>query len=151
MDGHDLRLESLEVTTENGQPWHGSYDYDGKPSNDYWRCQKNMGSQVKYISKKHTINGVIHSGEHLCTQCEAEGFRNITFCLDRTNVMSQYQVTLIAEQQQYPILLSNGNLVQQEQLSDGRHLAVWHDPWPKHSVTCLHLWQVILTLFKIPS
>ena len=133
LDGHDLRLESLEVTTENGQPWHGSYDYDGKQLTITQVPRKAwVHTKVQIHPAKNTqLMGLYTSGEHLCTQCEAEGFRNITFCLDRPDVMSQYQVTLIAEQQQYPILLSNGNLVQQEQLSDGRHLAVWHDPWPK--------------------
>ena len=69
----------------------------------------------------------------LCTQCEAEGFRRITYYLDRPDVMAIYTVTLRADKARYPVLLSNGNLVEQGSLDNGRHFAKWHDPFPKPS------------------
>jgi aminopeptidase N len=66
-----------------------------------------------------------------CTQCEAEGFRRITYYLDRPDVMSVFTVTIEAESERYPVLLSNGNLNELQELGDGRHRAVWHDPYPK--------------------
>jgi aminopeptidase N len=66
-----------------------------------------------------------------CTQCEAEGFRKITYYLDRPDVMSVFQTTIVADKQSYPILLSNGNPVDQGDLDDGRHWATWQDPFRK--------------------
>lgn len=68
-----------------------------------------------------------------CTQCEAEGFRRITFFPDRPDVMATYRVTIRADRTAFPVLLSNGNLIDQGDLDDGRHFAVWHDPFPKPS------------------
>ena len=67
------------------------------------------------------------------TQCEAEGFRRITYFLDRPDVMASYTVTLRADKAAYPVLLSNGNLVDQGELDDGRHFANWVDPFRKPS------------------
>ena len=67
------------------------------------------------------------------TQCEAEGFRRITWFLDRPDVMASYTVTLRADKRRYPVLLSNGNLVEQGDLDGGKHFAVWSDPFPKPS------------------
>ena len=75
--------------------------------------------------------GLYRSGGHFYTQCEAEGFRRITFYPDRPDVMSEFEVTLIADKNTYPVLLSNGNLLSQEDLADGYHQAVWHDPFKK--------------------
>lgn len=78
-----------------------------------------------------TLMGLYQSGKSLFTQCEAEGFRRITWFADRPDVMSRYTVTLRANPKLYPTLLSNGNLLQTETLADGRHQAVWEDPHPK--------------------
>ena len=80
-----------------------------------------------------TLMGLYVSGDHLFTQCEAEGFRRITWFPDRPDVMSRYRVTLRADQSKYPLLLSNGNLVSSQTLAEGRHEAVWDDPHPKPS------------------
>lgn len=80
-----------------------------------------------------TLMGLYVSGESLFTQCEAEGFRRITWFPDRPDVMSRYKVTLRADKARYPVLLSNGNLVSQRELEGNRHEAVWHDPHPKPS------------------
>ncbi len=78
------------------------------------------------------LEGLYHSGSMLCTQCEAEGFRRITYFPDRPDVMARFRVTLRADKVRYPVLLSNGNLV--EQGEDGeQHWAVWEDPSLKPS------------------
>ena len=77
------------------------------------------------------LSGLYASGSGLFTQCEAEGFRRITYFLDRPDVMAEFTVTLRADKAKYPVLLSNGNLVAQSDLDNGRHLARWHDPFPK--------------------
>ena len=79
------------------------------------------------------LSGLYTSGGGLFTQCEAEGFRRITYFLDRPDVMCVYTVTLRANRAAYPVLLCNGNLVEQGELGDGRHFAKWHDPFPKPS------------------
>jgi len=66
-----------------------------------------------------------------CTQCEAEGFRNITFYLDRPDVMSEFTTKIVADKTLFPVLLSNGNAVDQCDLDQGRHYATWHDPFKK--------------------
>ncbi|MFT4520782.1 MAG: aminopeptidase N [Halioglobus sp.] len=78
-----------------------------------------------------SLEGLYKSRTMFCTQCEAEGFRKITYYLDRPDVLSVFTVTVEAEQSRYPVLLSNGNLVSNEDLADGRHSATWHDPFPK--------------------
>jgi aminopeptidase N len=79
------------------------------------------------------LSGLYTSGSGLFTQCEAEGFRRITYYLDRPDVMAVFTVTLRADKARYPVLLSNGNLVEQGDLDHGRHYATWHDPFPKPS------------------
>ena len=83
--------------------------------------------------KNTQLSGLYTSGAGLYTQCEAEGFRRITYFLDRPDVMAVYTVTLRAAKAAYPVLLSNGNLVEQGELENGRHFAKWHDPFPKPS------------------
>jgi aminopeptidase N len=87
--------------------------------------------------KNSALSGLYTSGGSLFTQCEAEGFRRITYFLDRPDVMAVYTVTLRADKALYPVLLSNGNLVEEGALEPGpqgpRHLAQWHDPFPKPS------------------
>ena len=85
--------------------------------------------------KNTELSGLYTSGSPamFCTQCEAEGFRRITWFLDRPDVMAVYTVTLRADKARFPVLLSNGNLVEQGDLDNGRHYAKWHDPFPKPS------------------
>ncbi|WP_225032261.1 aminopeptidase N [Paraburkholderia sp. XV] len=82
-------------------------------------------------SANTTMMGLYVSRGNFFTQCEAEGFRRITWFLDRPDVMSTYTVTLRADKVAYPVLLSNGNLVDQGELADGRHYAKWEDPFRK--------------------
>ncbi len=79
------------------------------------------------------LSGLYVSNNVFCTQCEAEGFRRITYFLDRPDVMAVYRTTIRADRNTCPVLLSNGNLERSEDLADGRHVAVWHDPFPKPS------------------
>ena len=83
--------------------------------------------------KNTQLSGLYTSGGGFFTQCEAEGFRRITYFLDRPDVMAVYTVTLRANKALLPVLLSNGNLVEQGELDNGRHYAKWHDPFPKPS------------------
>ncbi|MEK8052118.1 aminopeptidase N [Ideonella sp. DXS22W] len=83
--------------------------------------------------KNTQLSGLYTSTGGLFTQCEAEGFRRITYFLDRPDVMAVFSVTLRADKAKYPVLLSNGNLVEQGSLDNGRHFAKWHDPFPKPS------------------
>ncbi|MDH1253627.1 aminopeptidase N [Comamonas thiooxydans] len=83
--------------------------------------------------KNTKLMGLYVSEDTFFTQCEAEGFRRITYFLDRPDVMAMYTVTLRASKVQYPVLLSNGNLVKSGDLEDGRHFAKWVDPHKKPS------------------
>ncbi|REG59597.1 alanyl aminopeptidase [Paraburkholderia sp. BL6669N2] len=80
-----------------------------------------------------TLSGLYVSGGNFFTQCEAEGFRRITYFLDRPDVMATFTVTLRANKADYPVLLSNGNLLEEGDLPDGRHFARWEDPFRKPS------------------
>jgi len=81
--------------------------------------------------KNTKLMGLYVSNDSFFTQCEAEGFRRITYFMDRPDVMASYSVTLRADKAKYPVLLSNGNLVEQGDLEDGRHFARWVDPHKK--------------------
>ncbi|MBN3850188.1 aminopeptidase N [Paraburkholderia sp. Ac-20342] len=80
-----------------------------------------------------TLSGLYVSSGNFFTQCEAEGFRRITYFLDRPDVMASFTVTLRASKADYPVLLSNGNLLEAGELPDGRHFARWEDPFKKPS------------------
>jgi aminopeptidase N len=79
------------------------------------------------------LSGLYQSSGNFCTQCEAEGFRRITYFLDRPDVLSRFTTTITADKTKYPVLLSNGNLVESGDLDGGRHQAVWEDPFLKPS------------------
>ncbi len=81
--------------------------------------------------KNTALSGLYTSRGGFFTQCEAEGFRRITWFPDRPDVMARFTVTLEADRAKFPVLLSNGNLVGQGDLPDGRHFARWEDPFPK--------------------
>jgi len=80
-----------------------------------------------------SLEGLYKSSGNFCTQCEAQGFRKITYFLDRPDVMSVFTVRLQADKSRYPVLLSNGNPVEQGDCEDSQHFAVWNDPFPKPS------------------
>jgi aminopeptidase N len=110
MDGQQLVLESLPEGTE-------PFDLE-----IFTTCTPEKNTQLM---------GLYVSQGTFFTQCEAEGFRRITYFLDRPDVMASYTVTLRADKAKYPVLLSNGNLVEEGPLPDGRHFAKWVDPHKK--------------------
>jgi aminopeptidase N len=87
------------------------------------------------ISPKNNVSlsGLYMSDAYFCTQCEAEGFRRITYFLDRPDIMAVYTTRMTADRAKYPVLLGNGNPIAQGHLPGGRHFAEWHDPFPKPS------------------
>ncbi|TIQ42170.1 MAG: aminopeptidase N [Mesorhizobium sp.] len=84
-------------------------------------------------SSNEALMGLYRSSNVYCTQCEAEGFRRITYFLDRPDILSVYTVRIEAPHNEAPLLLSNGNPIESGALADGWHYAVWHDPFPKPS------------------
>ena len=132
LEGEELNLARVLV---NGQG--ASFKLDGNQL-----VLENLPSEGAFeleifttcIPTKNTkLMGLYVSNDSFFTQCEAEGFRRITYFLDRPDVMASYSVTLRADKQKYPVLLSNGNLVDQGALEDGRHFARWVDPHKKPS------------------
>ena len=133
LDGEGLEL--LEITL------------DGKevPASDYQLSSKKLVMGPQGLSDEftlhtrvritpqnnHSLKGLYKSGDVFCTQCEAEGFRCITYYLDRPDVLSKFQVRIEADQQKYPYLLANGNLIDQGTLEGNRHFRVWQDPFRK--------------------
>ncbi len=84
-----------------------------------------------YPQDNKSLEGLYQSSGNFCTQCEAQGFRKITYFLDRPDVMGKYTTTIRADKSKYPVLLSNGNLIENGDLDDGKHFAVWQDPFKK--------------------
>lgn len=92
-----------------------------------------LSTQVRIYPDQNTVlEGLYRSGGMYCSQCEAEGFRRITYFLDRPDVMSVYTVHIIADAQQYPVMLSNGNLIA-DSTENGKRSVTWHDPHKKPS------------------
>ena len=91
-----------------------------------------LESDVEIAPQENTaLEGLYQSNGMYCTQCEAEGFRRITFYPDRPDVMATFKVTVIGDQQREPVLLANGNPIERGNLEGGRHFATWEDPHPK--------------------
>jgi len=91
-----------------------------------------LESEVRIQPQNNTaLEGLYKSGSMFCTQCEAEGFRKITWYLDRPDVMSRFTTTIRGDRARYPVLLSNGNLEHERELENGRHEVTWSDPFPK--------------------
>ncbi len=116
---------------------------DGRESNG-WRMEGDdllvdLTGLAHEITVETAINpaansqlmGLYASNGMLCTQCEAEGFRRITFFPDRPDVLSIYRVRMSGDKAAFPVLLSNGNCAASGEATDGTHWAEWHDPWPK--------------------
>lgn len=133
LDGRDLLLEQIKC---NGNILSGDYytqDNTGLRLHDLpASCTLELATSIN-PSANTALEGLYLSAGILCTQCEAEGFRRITFFPDRPDVMTRYTTTLRAEYKRFPVLLCNGNLVAEGELADGRHFATWEDPFPKPS------------------
>ena len=128
LDGEELNLARVMV---NGQGT--SFKLDGNQlvlSDLPDQCLLEIFTTTN-PSKNSKLMGLYVSNDSFFTQCEAEGFRRITYFLDRPDVMASYTVTLRADKAKYPVLLSNGNLVEEGELEGGRHFAKWVDPHRK--------------------
>ncbi|MFK7974549.1 MAG: aminopeptidase N [Halioglobus sp.] len=130
---HGQELELLRVKLDGRVLEKGEYSVtdstlrlENVPQECILECHTRIAPQ-----NNTSLEGLYKSRTMFCTQCEAEGFRKITYYLDRPDVLSEFTVTVDAEQARYPVLLSNGNLQSTDTLPDGRHRAVWHDPFPK--------------------
>jgi aminopeptidase N len=138
LHGEELKLVSLALDGRALSP--AEYSLDGKsltiaPAPDHQLPDRFVLETVCEIApaSNTALEGLYQSNAMFCTQCEPEGFRRITWFLDRPDNLSVFTVRIEAGQTQYPVLLSNGNKVDGGQLDGGRHFAVWHDPFPKPS------------------
>ncbi len=85
------------------------------------------------MTAEHTsLQGLYQSVEGICTECEAEGFRQITYMLDRPDVLARYRTKITTDKTKYPFLLSNGNRISSGELEDGRHWVEWNDPFRRN-------------------
>ena len=134
LDGDGLSLVSLKF--DGAEPGPESYEVTPdrltipQPPNGPFTLE--IETQVD-PSANTQLSGLYRSSGTYCTQCEAEGFRRITYFPDRPDVMAVYTTRIEADKTEAPVLLSNGNLVESGDLAAGRHFAVWHDPHPKPS------------------
>ena len=129
LNGEDLTLVSLHV---DGQPW-SDYQIEENAlviNNLPDRFTLRIVNEISPAANT-ALEGLYQSGEALCTQCEAEGFRHITWYLDRPDVLARFTTKIIADKSKYPFLLSNGNRVGEGDLENGRHWVQWQDPFPK--------------------
>ncbi|HEY3698332.1 MAG TPA: aminopeptidase N [Spongiibacteraceae bacterium] len=131
LDGQDLLLLSVKI---DGRALTAS-DYllepeqltiEQVPAQFLFECETEIKPHLNT-----SLEGLYQSRTMFCTQCEAEGFRKITYFLDRPDVMSVYTVRIEANAVRYPVLLSNGNLIESGTLDGARHFAMWHDPFKK--------------------
>ncbi|OLF53996.1 aminopeptidase N [Pseudomonas chlororaphis] len=131
LDGQQLEL--LSVALGDRELSAADYQLDAdhltlQPTSDAFT----VDTCVRIHPESNTaLEGLYKSSGMFCTQCEAEGFRKITYYLDRPDVMSRFTTTVVAEQHSYPVLLSNGNPIASGPGEDGRHWATWEDPFMK--------------------
>ncbi len=131
---HGVELDFVSIRCNGAicDPSHYQINLDGlvflqPPSSNFQLTIENRISPARNTS----LEGLYYSGAMLCTQNEPEGFRKITYSIDRPDNLIQFQVTLIADSTVYPVLLSNGNLLSEEVTSLGKRIAIWEDPFPK--------------------
>jgi aminopeptidase N len=131
--GEDIQLVSIAL---NGTPLGANaYELTAETlSLHHVPAQFTLDIETQIDPANNTqLMGLYVSGGNFCTQCEAEGFRRITFFPDRPDVLSRYHVRIEADKALYPVLLSNGNPAASGDLEEGRHFAEWDDPFPKPS------------------
>ena len=132
LDGEQLTLSSLKI---NGLPLSPA-SYSVTPENLSIHALPDQPFDLEIVTRINpkantALEGLYLSGGMFCTQCEAQGFRRITYFPDRPDVMARYTTTLVADKATYPVLLSNGNLEGSGDLLNGRHWAKWVDPYRK--------------------
>ena len=133
LDGQNLTLKSVSM---NGEVLSGNrYTVDEDTLTILDVPQTFTLDVVNEIhpEKNTALEGLYSSGGNYCTQCEPEGFRKITYYLDRSDVMTKFTTRIEADKKSCPVLLSNGNRIDKGELTDGRHFAVWEDPFVKPS------------------
>jgi aminopeptidase N len=134
LDGDDLRLESIAL---DGAPMLAAdyaTDANGLTLVELPHRRFVLETEVILQPEGNTkLMGLYRSSGTWCTQCEPEGFRRITYYLDRPDILATFKVTMRAPRDVAPVLLANGNLVEKGAANDGMHYAVWHDPFPKPS------------------
>ena len=131
LNGHGLQLESVWL---DGVPVDESgitLDEEGLRLSSLPESFELEVVNTLSPENNQDLQGMFVSSDSICTQCEAEGFRRITFFPDRPDVMTRFNVIVRADKQRYPVLLSNGNLIGASDLGDGRHQTQWEDPFPK--------------------
>lgn len=131
LDGHDMRLVS--VALDGRVLAAAEYRVDPEAlSIERVPAHFTLEIETELRPQDNTsLEGLYKSSGNFCTQCEAQGFRKITYFIDRPDVMARYTVTLDADPSRYPVLLSNGNLTARGASEGGRHWATWNDPFPK--------------------
>ena len=133
LDGEDMKLVSIAVDDRKLGVDEYSVDKSGlsftAPGDTF---VVDIETQISPVANTR-LEGLYVSQSAFCTQCEAEGFRRITYFPDRPDVMATYKVTIHADKANCPVLLSNGNLIDSGDLDGNRHFAVWEDPFPKPS------------------
>ncbi|MEO1701483.1 MAG: aminopeptidase N [Pseudomonadota bacterium] len=121
LDGHAVAREQISVTS-------AGLSLRQLPQSKIFSVE----TTVRINPEKNTqLMGLYATRNNFCTQCEAEGFRRITFFPDRPDILAIFTVRLEADKTQTPLLLSNGNKLEHGEMADGKHYAVWHDPFPK--------------------
>jgi aminopeptidase N len=131
LQGERLELQSIAIdgealTTDQYTIEPGKLTIHNPPA----AFHLDITTRISPANNTH-LEGLYMSGGRFCTQCEAEGFRAITYALDRPDVLARYAVRIEAEKAAYPTLLSNGNMTESGEMEGGRHYAVWVDPHPK--------------------
>lgn len=135
LNGLDQEILELTFSKENNSA--KALEFNVEKKNDgllVSPTQKEFTLNIKTKINPYTnksLEGLYASKTFLVTQCEAEGFRKITFFPDRPDVMTMYTVSIEADQKKFPILLSNGNRIEKKAISDARHRVTWTDPWKK--------------------
>ncbi|GMH09389.1 hypothetical protein Nepgr_011230 [Nepenthes gracilis] len=134
LNGQDLKLIAIKV---NGKElmegeFHLGPRYLTIPSPPSCTFTLEITTEI-YPQNNTSLEGLYKTSGNFCTQCEAEGFRKITFYQDRPDIMAKYTVRIEADKSRYPVLLSNGNLIDQGGLEGGKHFVVWEDPFKKPS------------------
>ncbi|MEM0514447.1 aminopeptidase N [Pseudoalteromonas sp. YIC-827] len=132
LDGIDLTLLQVRINDQA----HSAYHIEGEQLIIEQLPEQAFTLEITTQCAPETntsLEGLYLSDGAYCTQCEAQGFRKITYFLDRPDVMASYKVTIVADKAQFPHLLSNGNKIDSGDLEGGKHFATWQDPFKKPS------------------
>ncbi|HCA89268.1 MAG: aminopeptidase N [Legionellaceae bacterium] len=131
LNGEKLKLLSLALDGQTLEASRYAFEQEDLILND---CPDTLTLTIKtriYPHKNTALSGLYCMDDLFCTQCEAEGFRRITYYPDRPDVLSVFTTTIIADKAHYPVLLSNGNLIAKGDIDTDKHWVTWHDPFKK--------------------